>query len=69
MPYQARLYYREVDQRMVDHVVVVMMESWHHDVVAVVVAVDELPSHNYPRAPPHNSREIPEFQYSTSVMS
>ena len=56
---------------MVDHavvvVVVVMMESFV--VVVVAVVVDELPSHNYPKALPHTTREIPEFQYSTSAKS
>ena len=51
----------------VDHVVVVvMMES---AVVVVAVVVDELPSHNYPKALLHTTREIPEFQYSTSAKS
>lgn len=49
-------------------VVVVMMESFAV-VVVVAVVVDELPSHNYPKALPHTTREIPEFQYSTSSMS
>ncbi len=56
----------------VDHVVVdVTMESWQHDVVVVAEAavVDELPSHNYPKVPPHTTPETTEFQYSTSVMS